>query len=149
YPERLPYSFRKAFTQTADLQARINGSPQSISGGFMNDRTAVGNPAAALGNTSFCGGLRTNAWRTDESLKLDFPQNWDVATLWPAAPLALTVDEMAEKLNHPFGQPPVAELCRAKTRPLIIVDDLNRPTPAGVVISLLLERFREAGIPAG
>jgi nickel-dependent lactate racemase len=115
----------------------------------MSDWTAVGNPAAALGRTSFSTVLRTNAWRTDESLKLEFPENWDVTTLWPAPPPALTEEQMAEKLDRPFGQHPIAEMCRRKSRPLVIIDDLNRPTPAGVVVSLLLKRFREAGIPAG
>ena len=32
-------------------------------------------------------------------------------------------------------------------RPLIIVDDLNRPTPAAQVLPLLVRQFTEAGIP--
>jgi nickel-dependent lactate racemase len=92
--------------------------------------------------------LRTNAWRTDESLDLQFPGHWDVTIMWPAPPPALTVEEIAEKLDRPVGQPPITEMSRGKSRPLIIVDDLNRPTPAGLILSLLLKRFRATGIPA-
>jgi nickel-dependent lactate racemase len=44
------------------------------------------------------------------------------------------------------GQPPIRELCKGKHRPLIIVDDINRPTPAASVMPFLLQQFREAGI---
>lgn len=92
--------------------------------------------------------LRTNVWRTDETLDLQFPAHWDVTFMWPASPPALTVEEIAEKLDRPVGQPPITEMSHGKSRPLVIVDDLNRPTPAGLILSLLLKRFRAAGIPA-
>jgi len=91
--------------------------------------------------------LRTDAWRTDATLDLQFPDHWDVTTLWPDPPLPLTDEEIAVKLDQPVGRPPIAEMCRGKSRPLVIVDDLNRPTPTARVLSLLLKRFQEAGIP--
>ena len=48
----------------------------------------------------------------------------------------------------PVGQPPVRDLCRGKSKPLVIVDDLNRPTPTSRILPALLAQFQQAGIPA-
>ena len=92
--------------------------------------------------------FRTGAWHGEEALFLPFPAGWDVTVLWPRTPPALTDLEIAESLDRPIGQPPIREICRGRSRPLIIVDDLNRPTPVGRVMPLVLEHFRQAGIPA-
>lgn len=54
---------------------------------------------------------------------------------------------MAAPLEQPFGQPGIRELIRTASRPLIVTDDLYRPTPVGNLMPVLLEYFREAGIP--
>jgi lactate racemase len=92
--------------------------------------------------------LRTDAWHTDQALDLSFPPDWNVTVQWPPAVPVLSAREIGERLDDPVGRPPVRDMCRGKSRPLVIVDDLNRPTPADQVLPLLLERFREAGIPA-
>jgi hypothetical protein len=92
--------------------------------------------------------FRTGAWHGEEALFLPFPAGWDVTVLWPRTPPALTDLEIAESLDRPIGQPPIREICRGRSRPLIIVDDLNRPTPVGRVMPFVLEHFRQAGIPA-
>ena len=92
--------------------------------------------------------LRTCAWYGDQPFWLDFPDEWEVTFLWPKTPPPLTDDQIAEKLERPIGQPPIREICRGKSRPLVIVDDLNRPTPAARVMPYLLSHFHDAGIPA-
>lgn len=66
--------------------------------------------------------------------------------MWPDTPPPLDDDQIAEALDRPIGQPPIRELARGKSRPLIIVDDLTRPTPASRVIPHVLRHFAEAGI---
>ncbi len=92
--------------------------------------------------------LRTDALHTGQPLELNFPDHWDVEVLWPATLPALTNEQIGDRLDRPTGQPLIREMCHRTSRPLVIVDDLNRPTPAARVLPLLLERFREAGIPA-
>ena len=92
--------------------------------------------------------FRTGAWHGEETLMLPFPAGWDVTILWPQTPPALADWEIAESLDRPIGQPPIREICRGRSRPLIIVDDLNRPTPVGRVMPMVLDHFRQAGIPA-
>lgn len=92
--------------------------------------------------------LRTAAWYGDRSLNLSFPSNWQVSTLSPDTPPPLTDSQIMEALAHPVGQPPLRLMSSEKSRPLIIVDDLTRPTPCARVMPFLLEEFRLAGIPA-
>lgn len=92
--------------------------------------------------------LRTGAWYGDRSLHLDFPPEWDVTFLWPKTPPPLTDEQIVSVLEQPVGQPSIREMCRGKSRPLIIVDDLNRPTPAARVMPFLLKSLHDSGIPA-
>jgi lactate racemase len=92
-------------------------------------------------------GLRTGAWHGDRPLALPFPGDWDVTTWWPATPPPVTDDQIVRALDQPVGQPPIRELALGRSRPLIIVDDLTRPTPAGRVLPFLLRHLAEAGIP--
>ena len=92
--------------------------------------------------------LRTGAWYGDEIIRLDFPADWEVCEVWPTTPPPLTDDEIAASLESAVAQPPMKQMCQGKSRPLVIVDDLNRPTPASRVLPFLLKQFREAGISA-
>ena len=92
--------------------------------------------------------FRTAAWYGDEILKMDFPHEWDIRCLWPRTPSPLTEEEIVDTLEHPTGQPPISEICRGKSRPLVIVDDLNRPTPAARVMRPLLRILRDGGTSA-
>jgi Lactate racemase N-terminal domain len=74
------------------------------------------------------------------------PDEWKITTLWPRTPSALDDGQVAEALDQPVGQPPIRELARGKSRPLIIVDDLTRPTPASRVIPHVLRHLEAAGI---
>ena len=91
--------------------------------------------------------MRTAAWYGDHRLRLDFPSGWNVTTHWPRTPEPLTDARIIECLQNPTGQPRISELCKGKRRPLILVDDVNRPTPAARIMPFLLNEFADAGIP--
>jgi len=92
--------------------------------------------------------LRTAAWYGDRGLTLHFPSAWELTVHSPVTPAPLGDAEIAARLRSPLGQPRIAELARGRSRPLIIVDDLNRPTPASRVLPALLRELAEAGVPA-
>src|SRR5918911_1191800 len=92
--------------------------------------------------------LRTGAWYGDRALRIPIPSSWDVTVFAPSAGAALTDAQIVERLESPTGQLTIRELCRGKTRPVVIVDDLNRPTPASRVLPVLLRQFADAGVPA-
>lgn len=90
--------------------------------------------------------IRTGAWYGDAPLTLSFPSEWNVEVRWPHTPRRSTDSEISACLARPTGKPRIAELCHGKLRPLVIVDDLNRPTPASRVLPFLLREFQQAGI---
>lgn len=92
--------------------------------------------------------LRTDGWYTDRPLTVEFPADWEVTTFWPRTPPAISEQEIVEALEHPIEQRPIRDLCRGKKRPLVIVDDLARPTPAARIMPHVLRHFEDAGIAA-
>src|SRR5215469_13954033 len=112
---------------------------------LVNENEVIGVPSAGKVSTTQ---LRTGAWYGDEIIRLDFPLNWDICEKWPTTPPPLTDAEIAAALESPVGQSSIRQMCQQKSRPLIIVDDLNRPTPASRVLPLLLRQMDEAGISA-
>ncbi len=91
--------------------------------------------------------LRTGAWHSDLPLELQLPDEWDVDIFWPQTPPPLSDGQIATMLETPTNQPPLRQLCAGAKWPLIIVDDLNRPTPAYRVMPFLLSQLKDAGIP--
>lgn len=71
-----------------------------------------------------------------------------MSVLWPRTPPPLNILDMREALANPVGRPQIRDLCRGKSRPVIIIDDLSRPTPGKDLVPLLLAEFRECDIPA-
>ena len=92
--------------------------------------------------------LQTAAWYGDRAVDLDLPASWNVSVFSPTTGRVLTESEIAERLAAPVGQRPIRERCTQASRPLIIVDDLNRPTEAARVLPLLVREFTDAGVPA-
>jgi nickel-dependent lactate racemase len=90
--------------------------------------------------------LRTAAWYGDRQLALGFPAAWKPTVFAPKIGAPLSDAEIRERLESPVGQRPIRELCSGKRRPLVIVDDLHRPTPAARVLPILLRHFEDAGI---
>lgn len=85
-------------------------------------------------------------WYHDRSIKLTFPDSWDVVTYWPDTPPPLTDKQIAERINSPIGQPPLRGLAEGKSKPVIVVDDLARPTPVFRILPFLLAELQAAGI---
>ena len=93
--------------------------------------------------------LPWGAWYGDETHELAVPDRWRV-TVAPAPhapPLAEAT--LRHALSTPIGSPPLRELARGKRSAAIVVDDLTRPTPASVVLPLVLDELRAGGIEAG
>lgn len=90
--------------------------------------------------------IRTAAWYGDDLLNLPVPQEWRITTVTPRTPPPLSEREIARRLESSVGQPPIRSLCRATRRPLVVIDDLNRPTPVASILRVLLDYFREASI---
>ena len=93
--------------------------------------------------------LRTKAWFGDEPLSISFPPAWKIVEVGPRDAPALSDTAMREKLNQPIGCPPLREIAKGKTRCVIIVDDLTRPTPAADLLPSIIAEIRQAGLSEG
>ena len=90
--------------------------------------------------------LGTAAWYGDEELTLTFPRGWHVLVHHPRTPPPLHSRDIAAALESPEGQPPLRYLARGCSRPVVIVDDLTRPTPADLVLPHVIRQLEDAGI---
>jgi lactate racemase len=106
-------------------------------------------PASITAESNFASRevrLRTDAWYGDRVLTVPIPLSWDVSVFAPVVRNPLTDAQIMARLEAPVRQATIRELCRGKARPVVIVDDLNRPTPASRVMPALLRQFEDAGI---
>jgi len=90
--------------------------------------------------------LVVGAWYGDAPISLEVPERWEVTSHRPELSAPLSDQELAAALEQPVGQRPIRELARGKQRPVVIVDDLTRPTPAHRVLQLILQQLADAGI---
>ena len=91
--------------------------------------------------------LRTRAWFGDEPLTIGFPSTWKIVEVGPQDHPALTADGLREGLQRPIGSRRLSDIAVGKTRAVIIVDDLTRPTPAAGLLPVLIEELMRAGMP--
>lgn len=120
--------------------------------GGPGDRPLMaGHDPSAPAHTPRGGGdltLNTAAWYGDERLELPLPTHWETTVFRPELGSEITVDELRSAVSRPVGQRRISTLARGASRPVIVVDDPTRPTPAARVMPLLLDELAEAGIAA-
>lgn len=90
--------------------------------------------------------VRLGAWYGDEERALRVPGSWDVTVLAPRTPPPLTDEQIRTAVENPVGQPPLRMSAAGKRHPIIIVDDLTRPTPTDRVVPHILRELVTAGI---
>jgi nickel-dependent lactate racemase len=81
-------------------------------------------------------------------LEVDLPDGRVVGSLAikPAAPLADPVAVLRDKLAHPTGSPPLAQLAQGKKSACIAICDITRPVPNALLLAPILETLEAAGI---
>jgi lactate racemase len=82
-------------------------------------------------------------------LEVELPDDRVVGPLAikPAAPLENPERVLSEKLAHPIGTPPLAELARGKKSACIVICDITRPVPNLLLLPPILETIEQAGVP--
>jgi len=86
--------------------------------------------------------LPWRAWFGDEQINIFFPDQWQVEVLAMQDAPAMPKSKIAAALMRSIEAPPLYGLAMGKRRVAIAVDDLSRPTPAGVILPVLLEMLR-------
>jgi nickel-dependent lactate racemase len=93
-----------------------------------------------------------SAYVNYEGKRIEFalPQGWRVISGQdrPAAPVVNDpAAEVARALDHPIGSGKIEELSRPGMEVVLLFDDLQRPTPADLVLPRIMDRLNQAGIP--
>jgi len=82
-------------------------------------------------------------------VNIEIPDNWEVVVCDYAgakAP-AMTDGEIAAAIASPIGRKPIKEAAKGKKDAIIIIDDISRPTPSGVIAKAVIAELVEAGVP--
>jgi nickel-dependent lactate racemase len=81
-------------------------------------------------------------------LELDFPAGYEVVQCNPADGPDIGEAGIAAAFASPIGAPPLSEIARGRQTPVIVIDDLSRPTPGRRLLPPILEGLETAGIAA-
>ncbi len=82
--------------------------------------------------------------------EFSLPEKWTVISGQdrPAAPTVKdAVAEIERALDKPIGSARIEDLGRAGMEAVLLFDDLQRPTPAHIVLPRIMNRLNRAGIP--
>ncbi len=94
-------------------------------------------------NTISC---RQNAWYGDNEISYRFPGNWKITVFSPQDKTRLSDDEIYTKIQNPLGCFPLIKQLKPGMKVLIISDDITRPTRTDIIIPILLNILKNAGI---
>ncbi|MGH7455454.1 MAG: lactate racemase domain-containing protein, partial [bacterium] len=90
--------------------------------------------------------LPWRAWFDDEQMPITFPDHWPVEMFAMADAPAMLKEAIVTALMHSISAPSIFHLGEGKKRVAIAIDDLSRPTPAGLILPALLEMLRACGV---
>jgi nickel-dependent lactate racemase len=88
------------------------------------------------------------AWREPETLKISFPDSWDVNLykMNGAESPEITDEQIKNAILNPFGTPNISELAQGKKSVVIAVDDMTRTTPVNKILPIVFEELKRANI---
>ncbi|MBL26334.1 MAG: hypothetical protein CMM50_02115 [Rhodospirillaceae bacterium] len=84
------------------------------------------------------------------ALPLELPDDWDVSVI-RKRPMPAIHDPVAAvegALASPVGAPPLAEAARGKKTACILICDITRPVPNGLILPVIVRTLLDAGVPA-
>jgi nickel-dependent lactate racemase len=88
------------------------------------------------------------AWYGPKSLRLQFPEKWQVSFLpmngfnYPI----VSTDEIMRALKEPIGKKPLARIAKGKKEVVIVIDDMTRTTRAHQIVPPVLEELKRAWV---
>lgn len=87
-----------------------------------------------------------------ENRKIVFsiPETWNLISGEdkPLAPgVSDPLQEVRRALGHPIGSPGIEDLARPGMEVVLLFDDLQRPTPAHLVLPEIMDRLNHSGVP--
>jgi nickel-dependent lactate racemase len=90
--------------------------------------------------------LPSCAWFGDEQIPITFPEHWPDEVFAMADAPAMSQEAIVTALMRSIGAPSIFHLGEGKKRIAIAIDDLSRPTPAGLILPALLAMLGSCGL---
>jgi lactate racemase len=100
--------------------------------------------------TKEAGGVTAYVNYESKRIEFDLPDGWNVISGQDRPPAPTVKDPVAEierALDHPIGSAGIEALGRAGMEAVLLFDDLQRPTPAHLVLPEIMNRLNRAGVP--
>lgn len=91
--------------------------------------------------------LPWSAWYEECQVSLPMPDSWDISHCVMVDAEALSQDEIASALSSPIGTPGLEKIAIGKSKVVIAVEDITRPSRIELVLNLVLSKLRQAGVP--
>ncbi|MFH1123148.1 MAG: nickel-dependent lactate racemase [Pseudomonadota bacterium] len=82
--------------------------------------------------------------------EFSLPDGWNVISGEDKPPVPGVSDPLQEvkrALDHPIGSPKIEELATSGMEVVLLFDDLQRPTPAHLILPEIMNRLNRAGVP--
>ena len=93
---------------------------------------------------------RVKAWYEDGERNYSFPENWYVNLFSHGRQSVLVLNEIRDAIQQPVGCLPLASHLTAGMKICIVCDDISRPTRTDIILPIILDILKDAGIsPAG
>jgi len=86
------------------------------------------------------------SWYGNEIFDLSFPSNWNVKIANMTDAISVDNETIKTNILNPISSPRLKDLAKGKIRPVIIIDDLSRPTESFRIIPIILNEILDAGI---
>jgi nickel-dependent lactate racemase len=96
--------------------------------------------------------MKMEAYVNYEGKKIGFtvPSGWNLISGEDRPPVpgaSNPLDEVRRALDNPICSPKIEELARPGMQVALVFDDLQRPTPAHLILPEIMDRLNRAGIP--
>lgn len=85
-------------------------------------------------------------WYEQSFRELIFPDTWEVHYQGMAHLPALSEEEIMKKIDCPIGTKRLEALALGKRSACIIIDDISRPTPGGLLLPMIIKKLVGAGM---
>lgn len=85
-----------------------------------------------------------------EKVFFDLPDEWDLLTFAPprdSSPARDIRDAARNALDRPVGRPPLRECLSPSDSVAVIIEDMTRSSPKGIILRAVLEELDKAGVP--
>ena len=92
--------------------------------------------------------IKKNVWSSDEEDTLQFPDDWTINIFGNQLLPALSDKEIIQRLDEPIDGLRLSSLGNGRKSAIILIDDISRPTPVSNLLSHVIAKLSQAGIPA-